>query len=130
MVYHRLPAFFLVHGFCSFCKDSDKLRCRDDPWDVVGLSCLGVSPAGDANVSEELKEVARLCMLRDFDSLAFTSDSFVTCKIRGFHECLLSLSSHNNACIYIYAQHTANIYSHATFQWPFLHHFLEVATDI
>jgi len=78
MVYHRLPAFFLVHGFCSFCKDSDKLRCRDDPWDVVGLSCLGVSPAGDANVSEELKEVARLCMLRDFDSLAFTSDSFVT----------------------------------------------------
>ena len=83
MVYHRLPAFFLVHGFCSFCKDSDKLRCRDDPWDVVGLSCLGVSPAGDANVSEELKEVARLCMLRDFDSLAFTSDSFVTYKTEG-----------------------------------------------
>ena len=90
MVYHRLPAFFLVHGFCSFCKDSDKLRCRDDPWDVVGLSCLGVSPAGDANVSEELKEVARLCMLRDFDSLAFTSDSFVTCKIRVF----MSVSYH------------------------------------
>ena len=128
MVYHRLPAFFLVHGFCSFCKDSDKLRCRDDPWDVVGLSCLGVSPAGDANVSEELKEVARLCMLRDFDSLAFTSDSFVTCKIRVFMSvccrCPLIIM---HAFIYIYAQHTANIYSHVTFQWPFLHHFLEVA---
>jgi hypothetical protein len=31
-------------------------------------------------VSEELKEVARLCMLRDFVSLVLTSDSCVTCK--------------------------------------------------
>jgi len=71
---------FLIHGWCSFCQDSDKLRCRDDPWaDVVGLNSLvGVSPAVDDKVSEELKEVARLCMLRDFVSLALTSDSCVT----------------------------------------------------
>jgi len=40
----------------------------------VGLRWRGVSE-GDVS---ELKEVARLCMLRDLDSLAFKSDSLVT----------------------------------------------------
>ena len=66
---------FLIHGWCSFCQDSDKLRCRDDPWDVEGLSCFGVSIGEE---DEELNEVARLCMLRDLDSLAFSSDKLVT----------------------------------------------------
>ncbi len=86
---------FCVHEFeevlCSFCRDSDSWRCRDDPCEVVGLSCsLGVF-SGEL-VSEQLpfsalelrplppKDVARLCMLRDLDNLALSKDSRVTCN--------------------------------------------------
>ena len=39
-------------------------------------SCFGVSIGEEED--EELNEVARLCMLRDLDSLAFSSDKLVT----------------------------------------------------
>ena len=53
--------------------------------EVEGLSCLGVSVGDDVSEADELNEVARLCMLRDVDSLAFSSESLVTCgEVRAF----------------------------------------------
>lgn len=51
--------------------------------EVEGLNCRGVSIGEDVSEVDELNEVARLCMLRDVDSLAFSSESLVTCRVKG-----------------------------------------------
>ena len=64
--------------WCSFCKDPERLRCNDDPWEVEGLKMRGVSTGEDVSEVDELNEVARLCMLRDLESLALSNESLVT----------------------------------------------------